>query len=164
VRAETWVAPPGDRIPNHRSFGVLIYRDVLGVSAGAESCRELFGGNGWGGSWVDGVFDFHHFHSTSHEVLGVVSGEATLELGGPQGSPFDLSTGDVLVLPAGTGHCRVSARAGFTVVGAYPEGQEDYDLLRGEHAAEVAAARNRISALGAPPSDPVGGDGVGGWR
>jgi hypothetical protein len=28
----------------------------------------------------------------------------------------------------------------------------------------VAAARERIAALGAPPSDPVGGDGVAGWR
>jgi uncharacterized protein YjlB len=69
----------------------------------------------------------------------------------------------VLVLPAGTGHRRASARGGFTVVGAYPRGQEDYDLLRGDPA-EAAAARERIAALGAPPSDPVGGDGVAGWR
>jgi uncharacterized protein YjlB len=69
----------------------------------------------------------------------------------------------VLVLPAGTGHRRAYARGGFTVVGAYPRGQEDYDLLRGDPA-EAAAARERIAALGAPPSDPVGGDGVAGWR
>jgi uncharacterized protein YjlB len=164
VRPDTWVAPPGEQIPNHPSFAVLIYRDVPGVAVGADSCRELFAGNGWGGSWVDGVLDFHHFHSTSHEVLGVVSGEAKLELGGPQGDAFDVAAGDVLVLPAGTGHRRASARAGFTVVGAYPAGQQDYDLLRGEDPAEVAAARARISALGVPPSDPVGGDGVGSWR
>ena len=164
MKPETWVAPAGDRIPNHPSFAVLIYRGVPDVSAGADSCRELFAGHGWGGSWVDGVFEFHHFHSTSHEVLGVVSREATLELGGPQGSAFEVSAGDVLVLPAGTGHRRASARAGFTVVGAYPEGQEDYDLLRGEDPAEVAAARERIAALAAPPNDPLGGEGVGGWR
>lgn len=164
MRPETWVAPPGDRIPNHPSFAVLVYRDVPGVRAGADSCRELFAGNGWRGSWVDGVFDFHHFHSTSHEVLGVVSGEASLELGGPQGRAFDVAAGDVLVLPAGTGHRRASARAGFSVVGAYPEGQEDYDLLRDEDAAEATAGRERIAALGAPATDPVGGEGVGGWR
>jgi uncharacterized protein YjlB len=164
VRPQTWFAPPGERIPNHPSFAVLVYRDVPGVSEGAESCRDLFARNGWGGSWVDGVFDFHHFHSTSHEVLGVVSGEATLELGGPQGSAFDVTAGDVLVLPAGSGHRRASSRAGFTVVGAYPEGQEDYDLLRGEDPAEVAVARERIAALGAPPTDPVGGEGVDDWR
>jgi uncharacterized protein YjlB len=164
VRPETWVAPPGDQIPNHPSFAVLVYRDVPGVAAGAEACRDLFACNGWGGSWVNGVLDFHHFHSTSHEVLGVVAGDATLELGGPQGDAFAVSAGDVLVLPAGTGHRRASARAGFTVVGAYPAGQEDYDLLRGEDAAEVAAARERISVLGAPSSDPVGGAGVAGWH
>jgi uncharacterized protein YjlB len=164
VKAETWVAPPGEQIPNHPSFAVLVYRALPAVFAGAESCRELFADNGWVGSWVDGVLDFHHFHSTSHEVLGVVSGEATLELGGPQGERFEVSAGDVLVLPAGTGHRRASARGGFTVVGAYPSGQEDYDLLRGDDPAELAAARERIAALGAPPSDPVGGDGVAGWR
>jgi uncharacterized protein YjlB len=164
VKAETWFAPPGEQIPNNPSFAVLVYRDLPAVSAGADSCRGLFAEHGWVGSWVDGVFDFHHFHSTSHEVLGVVSGEATLELGGPQGERFDVSAGDVLVLPAGTGHRRASTRGALTVVGAYPRGQEDYDLLRGDDPAEVTAARERIAALGPPPSDPVGGDGVAGWR
>lgn len=164
MRPESWVAPDGEKIPNHPSFAVLVYRDVPGVSEGAEACRRLFADKGWGGSWVDGVFDFHHFHSTSHEALGVVAGEATLELGGPQGSSFEVSAGDVLVLPAGTGHRRASARAGFTVVGAYPAGQEDYDLLRGDDPDQVAEARKRIAALGAPESDPVGGEGVAGWH
>jgi uncharacterized protein YjlB len=164
MRLETWTAPPGDSIPNHPSFPVLVYRGVDVASEGAAACRALFAEQGWGGSWVDGVFPFHHFHSTSHEVLGVVAGSATLELGGPQGRPFDVSAGDVLVLPAGTGHRRASSSGGFTVVGAYPAGQEDYDLLRGDDPGEVAAARERIAALGPPARDPVGGDGVGTWR
>ena len=165
MRLDTWHAPPGDRIPNHPSFAVLVYRDVEPAARGdVDAVRALFARHGWRGSWVDGVFDFHHFHSTSHEVLAVVAGSATLELGGPQGQAFDVAAGDVLVLPAGTGHRRASAAAGFTVVGAYPAGQEDYDLLRGDDAAEVAAARERILALDAPLDDPVGGDGVAGWR
>jgi uncharacterized protein YjlB len=163
MRLEIWVAPPGDRIPNHPSFPVLIYHGVAAAADGPDAARALFGEHGWGGSWVDGVFDFHHFHSTSHEALAVVAGAATLELGGPQGEAFDVAAGDVLVLPAGTGHRRATARDGFTVVGAYPAGQERYDLLRGESAVEVAAARERIAALGAPPEDPVGGEGVAGW-
>jgi uncharacterized protein YjlB len=67
--------------------------------------------------------------------------------------------GDTVVLPAGTGHRRVSASGDFTVVGAYPARQEDYDLLREAD----DAARSRIAALGAPEADPVGGDGVAGW-
>src|SRR3954454_24752054 len=163
MRLETWPAPPGDRIPNHPSFAVLIYHDVGAAKDGPDAARALFAEHGWGGSWVDGVFEFHHFHSTSHEALAVVAGAATLELGGPQGQAFDAAAGDVLVLPAGTGHRRATARAGFTVVGAYPAGQEDYDLLRGESAAEVEAARERIAALPAPPDDPVGGPGVRQW-
>jgi uncharacterized protein YjlB len=155
MRLETWHAPPGDVIPNHPSFPVLIYRDVA-----AEDVRAVFAEHGWGGSWVDGVFDFHHFHSTSHEVLGVIAGEATLDLGGPQGASFDVVAGDVLVLPAGTGHRRATARRGLTVVGAYPAGQEDYDLLREAD----DAARERIRSLPAPPHDPVGGEGVAAWR
>jgi uncharacterized protein YjlB len=113
---------------------------------------------------VDGVFGFHHFHSTSHEALAVVAGRATLELGGPQGEAFDVAAGDVLVLPAGTEHRRASSDARFTVVGAYPAGQENYDLLRGDDPAEVEAARKRMAALGPPSDDPVGGEGVARWK
>jgi uncharacterized protein YjlB len=158
MEMETWNAPSGDVIPNHPSFAVLLYRGTGLLDA--DAARSRFSANGWGGSWVDGVFDFHHFHSTSHEVLAVVAGSATLELGGPQGRAFDVSAGDVVVLPAGTGHRRVAARDGFTVVGAYPAGQEDYDLLRSADDAAI----ERIASLGAPPADPVGGEGVKGWR
>ena len=154
MRLETWTAPPGGPIPNGR-FPVLLYHDV-----DVSDAQRLFAANGWGGSWVDGVFDFHHFHSTSHEVLAVIAGRATLELGGPQGKSFDVRAGDVIVLPAGTGHRRASAEADFRVVGAYPVGQEDYDLLREAN----DAARERIAALGPPDSDPVGGEGVARWR
>jgi uncharacterized protein YjlB len=162
MELETWQAPPGDRIPNHPRFPVLLYRDTGIEDAGAA--RAVFAEHGWGGSWVDGVFGFHHFHSTSHEALAVVAGRATLALGGPQGRAFEVATGDVVVLPAGTGHRRTDSDGGFTVVGAYPAGQERYDILRGDDPAEVEAARERIAALGAPPDDPIGGDGVAGWR
>src|SRR3954465_3230222 len=163
MRLETWSAPPGDRIPNHPSFPVLIYRGVDGAADGADAARALFAAQGWGGSWVDGVFDFHHFHSTSHEALAVVAGAATLELGGPQGEAFRGAPGHGPAPPAGPGHRRATAREGFTVVGAYPAGQEDYDLLRGDSPAEVEAAREAIARPAAPPDDPVGGDGVAQW-
>jgi uncharacterized protein YjlB len=164
MQLQEWHAPPGDQIPNNPRFPVLIYQGVDGAAAGADAARELFAQHGWGGSWVNSVFPFHHYHSTSHEALAVVAGAATIELGGPQGEAFDVSAGDVLVLPAGTGHRRASSAAGFAVVGAYPPGQENYDLLRGDDPAEVEAARERIAALGPPPDDPVGGEGVAGWR
>jgi uncharacterized protein YjlB len=164
VELETWHAPPGEQIPNHPRFPVVIYHEVGAAAAGPADARALFAEHGWGGSWVDGIFGFHHFHSTSHEALAVVAGSATVELGGPHGRSFEVSAGDVLVLPAGTGHRRRSSDGAFTVVGAYPAGQENYDLLRGDDPAEVEAARERIAALPAPPEDPVGGEGVAAWR
>jgi uncharacterized protein YjlB len=109
VRLETWSAPvvEGAGIPNHPRFPVLVYRGVDAVGD-AESARALFAAHGWGGSWVASVFEFHHVHSTSHEALACVAGSATIELGGPQGEPFEVSEGDVLVLPAGTGHRRAT--------------------------------------------------------
>ena len=164
MRLETWQAPPGGQIPNHPCFSVLVYRGVEAVT-GADAARKLFADHGWGGSWVASVFDFHHFHSTSHEALACISGSATIELGGPQGEAFEVSAGDVLVLPAGTGHRRATPRDGFSVVGAYPAGQEDYDLLRDDLPPDaLEAARERIASLGPPPQDPVGGDGVAAWR
>jgi uncharacterized protein YjlB len=151
---ETWHAPPGDVIPNNPRFPVLLYHGV-----DVSDAQALLAEHSWGGSWVNGVFDFHHFHSTSHEVLAVIAGSATIELGGPQGQAFEVATGDVIVLPAGTGHRRASADGAFRVVGAYPAGQEDYDLLREAD----DAARERIAALGPPPQDPVGGEGISRW-
>src|SRR3954466_13547841 len=123
MRLDTRALPPGDRIPNHPWFPVLVYHEVEAALLGPEAARALFAEHGWGGSWVDGVFDFHHFHSTSHEALAVVAGAATLELGGPQGEAFDVVAGDVLVLPAGTGHRPAKARAGGTGGGAHPPGR-----------------------------------------
>jgi uncharacterized protein YjlB len=155
VRLEAWRAPPGDVIPNNPRYPVLVYRGVE-----LDDPRTLFAQHGWGGTWVSTVFDFHHFHSTSHEALAVIAGSATIELGGPQGEAFEVAAGDVLMLPAGTGHRRARDDGAFRVMGAYPAGQEDYDLLREAD----DAARERIAALGAPPQDPVGGEGVASWR
>jgi uncharacterized protein YjlB len=80
----------GDRIANHPRFPSVIYHAVDAAARSADAARELFVRHGWGGSWVDGVFGFHHFHSSSHEALAVLAGRATPELGGPQGDAFDV--------------------------------------------------------------------------
>ena len=148
--------PAGDEIPNHPDLPVLTYRGVEAVARGAAACEELFRGNDWGGTWRDGVFAFHHFHSASHEALGVAAGEATLALGGPQGEEVHVAAGVVLVLPAGTGHKRVEASGDFLVVGAYPAGQEDYDLRRGD-TGELEEVLANIKGVSLPPADPVAG-------
>lgn len=139
-------------IPNS-PLPVLVYQGVP-QACEAGSCERLFAGNGWLGAWRDGIYPFHHFHSTAHEVLGVVAGSATVTFGGPGGHTFAVRQGDVLVLPAGTGHRRLES-AGLLVVGAYPDGM-DWDLRRGDLAEHDAAAR-RIEAVPLPSADPVQG-------
>lgn len=148
---ETLLLPPGRTMPNSR-LPVLIYRHAIGDPA---SLDKLFTENGWVGVWRDGVYDYHHYHSNAHEVLGVQSGRAQLQLGGEEGEVVDIATGDVLVLPAGTGHCRLRRSEDFVVVGAYPRGQEKYDLLR----SRSPEAEWRIAKVAKPETDPVYGVG-----
>lgn len=149
-----WFAE-NDWVPNSASLPVLVYTQAIAMpSASVGSFERLFARNDWPPQWRDGVYDFHHFHSTAHEVLGVAAGSADLILGGPDGHLVTVSAGACVVLPAGTGHCRAAASVDFLVVGAYPSGQ-DWDLQRcAIPAAQLAAMR----ALPIPSSDPVRGE------
>ena len=147
---DTLLLPPGTLMPNSR-LPVLIYRKVL--EGGARGFDSLFRANGWGGTWRNGVYDYDHFHSNAHEVLGVDSGSARVQLGGDEGEAVEIEAGDVVVLPAGTGHRRISRSSDFAVSGAYPPGQERYDLCR----SSTPEAELRISKVPVPASDPVHG-------
>jgi uncharacterized protein YjlB len=161
-KPETFRFEDDGAIPNS-SLPVLVYRGVA-EARDAGRCETLFAGNGWLGAWRDGIFSFHHFHSTAHEVLGIVAGSASVVLGGPSvGRPFDVSAGDVLVLPAGTGHFNAGSR-GLLVVGAYPNGMR-WDIRRGDPAEHDEVVAN-IRSVPLPDADPVrGADGplVGLW-
>jgi uncharacterized protein YjlB len=137
---------------------VIIYRRAVSKEeASPEAMEAMFDANGWPSQWRAGVYDYHHYHSTAHECLGIAAGGATLRLGGPQGRDVMVEAGDVLLLPAGTAHQRVEAWSGFLAVGAYPPGQK-WDVLRGDPA-ERPEADKRIAALPLPKTDPVGGQG-----
>lgn len=107
-------------IPNNESLAVVFYPGVFGDNP--EKIEETFNQNGWTNSWTNGVFDYHHYHSNTHEVLGVRSGSAVILLGGDHGQELEVKAGDVAVLPAGTGHKKISASDDFQIVGAYPGG------------------------------------------
>lgn len=150
---------PDPEIPNNPRLPLLVYPGAVRLAGDdpAAVFEALFGGNDWVGCWRNGIFPFHHYHSTAHEVLGIYSGSAVAQLGGEQGVTLTLTPGDVVVIPAGVGHKRLSSSGGLGVVGAYPRGQQP-DLCRADRAA-CARGAEQAARVPVPARDPVHGAG-----
>lgn len=146
------------KVPNNR-LPFLVYRgaiDVARVKDAATAIEKTFEQNGWGhGMWRNGIYPFVHYHSQTHEVLGIAHGHARVRFGGDNGEVLDVTAGDVAVLPAGTGHQRLSLSPDLLVIGAYPP-EGHYDLCRGT-AAEHARAVATIPRVPVPATDPLYG-------
>ena len=157
---ESFLLPPGADVPNNSDLPVIVTRRAFDPPGDAP---ERLRANGWRGVWTWSVFDRHHYHPNAHEVLAVIRGAATLRLGGRTGRDVQVSAGDALLLPAGTGHCLLDGGDGFRVAGAYPPGQEDYETLWG--GALPDGVRDRIANVPMPDTDPVtGGSTPEAWR
>jgi uncharacterized protein YjlB len=143
-------------VPNN-PMPLVVYKGAVAVdNAHPEKTIEgLFGANGWGDMWRNGVYDYLHYHATVHEALGVARGHARVRFGGDKGEVFEIAAGDVAILPAGTGHQCLSASQDFSVVGAYPPGPP-MDLQR-PTADNHAKALKTIPAVKLPNTDPVMG-------
>jgi uncharacterized protein YjlB len=144
-------------IPNHPQWPLVIYRGAVRLPPDLDPAavfEELFERNRWGDSWRDGIYDYVHYHSRVHEVLGIARGEGKVEFGGHGGRTVTLKAGDVAVLPAGTGHQRLSASKDFLVIGAYPpSGKYDECTSSEDH----KRALTTIPKVGRPRKDPVYG-------
>ena len=144
-------------VPNN-ALPVIVYEGALAVSRSgdpAAAIEALFRSNGWGRDiWRNGVYPFVHYHSMTHEALGIARGHGRIQLGGDRGQTFDFKPGDVAVLPAGTGHQKLSASDDFLVIGGYPP-EGTYDLCRGDKPAERDKAMQTIPRVTLPKTDPV---------
>jgi len=120
-------------IPNNPECALLYYKKALHFVRRHDPAvilEQIFAVNGWAKAWRNGIYDFVHYHSMTHEVLGVARGSAKLRLGGNKGRTVKVSTGDVIIVPAGVGHECLKASKTFLVVGAYPP-NGTYDECRG---------------------------------
>jgi uncharacterized protein YjlB len=154
-------------IPNNPTLPVLIYKQAIKVGEGdvASEIERLLENNHWGGSWRNGIYPYHHYHSTAHEVLIGFSGEATIQLGGEPGMTVNFEAGDVIILPAGTGHKRLDQKRDFKIIGAYPKGQR-WDMCYGNMGERPKADEN-IKRVPLPRTDPIyGAEGplIANWR
>lgn len=158
VQVETYLLAEHDWVPNNGRLPVILYRRALAPAScedTAQAFEAAFAQHGWPAQWRDGIYDYHHYHSTAHEVLGIAAGTALLMIGGPGGREIEVGAGDTLLLPTGTGHCSLKSSEDFLVVGGYPEGQR-WDICRD---APDDEARARMATLPFPASDPLEGPG-----
>jgi uncharacterized protein YjlB len=158
IKPRTFLFKDDGLIPNNPRLPAIVYaRAVLveGTTDPAALLEDLFRANRWGDAWRNGVYDYVHYHSSIHETLGIARGHARLRLGGDSGKVLDVMAGDVLVLPAGTGHQCLEESDDFLVVGAYPPAGT-YDVCRGSDAEHAKALRS-IAATPRPDADPVFG-------
>lgn len=155
---------PKGRVPNSR-FPLLIHRGGI-PAGGADAVRTRFRQTGWLNNWAyPGIYSYHHFHSTTHECLGVASGWMQLELFGKGGKTVRLETGDVVVMPAGVSHAMTDNSEDVLVIGGYPDGR-DWDNIQEAFVSELdfRAAAKLIMSLPVPATDPVTGAPLSQWR
>ncbi len=143
--------------PNNAKLPLMVYREAVALSwhDPAAEFEAIFEAHDWPPAWRYGIFGYHHYHSTAHEVLGIFRGHATIQFGGEGGIALEVRTGDVVVVPAGVAHKSLEASRDFCAVGAYPSGQQ-WDTCTGA-AGERPRTDANIAKVPLPSADPVYG-------
>lgn len=158
VEIQQFVLTDDGKFPNSR-LPALLYKGAIKIPFlfPATHVRNLFRNNNWSNAWDFGIFEYHHYHSNTHEVLGIYDGKTMLQLGGDEGVTITVEKGDVLIVPAGVAHKNLGKEDDVSCMGAYPEGRE-YDMNYGRPG-ERPLADNNIAAVPLPATDPVWGVG-----
>jgi uncharacterized protein YjlB len=159
---EQYTSGPTGLVPNS-GLPLLVHRDA--ISGGEDMILETFRRNGWSGNWTyPGLFDYGHFHSSSHECLSCARGWMDIRVFGRTGSIVRIRKGDVAVLPAGVSHAMAAGSDDVLIVGGYPDGC-DWDTVRDDQLTEpgLDSIRSSIQDLPVPPKDPATGEPIDEW-
>lgn len=155
MRYDTFYLSENKPFPNS-TLPVIVYKEVFEEEREdyGDGFLELFIKHGWGNSWRNGIYPFHHYHAKAHEVLGCAKGWVKIQLGGEGGKIFEIKKGEAVLLPAGVGHCRIESSDDFSIIGAYPHDQSP-DMNKGKENYE----RNQklIQKVQKPDKDPITG-------
>jgi uncharacterized protein YjlB len=153
----TFVFEDDGLVPNN-PLPFLVHKQAIDVANDQpeKTIEDLFGANGWGDMWRNGIYDYLHYHATVHEALGIARGNARVQFGGERGKEIEVAAGDVAILPAGTGHRCLSASSDFSVVGAYPPGPK-MQITRPTPENHRKALKT-IPQVKLPKTDPVRGE------
>jgi uncharacterized protein YjlB len=147
---------PNGYIPNNKRFPFLLYRQAIAsLNLKPEKINKILESHQWINSWVDGIYDYHHYHSNTHESLVILQGNCKVQIGGEQGVIYDVTPGDVVIFPAGVAHKNVGASPDFKCMGSYPTHIE-YDMNYGK-SEEHPLVDNNIQKVGMPNNDPLYG-------
>lgn len=150
---------PSGGVPNS-ALPLVLYHHVSHEENLAEAFEQRFASHNWPPRWRYSVFTYTHFHSNTHEVLGVFAGSAKIQFGGEKGPVVDISRGDAVLIPAGVGHKQIEASEDFMCVGAYPDGFSPDKYL--DWPGQLAEMEENIARVPVPEKDPVTGtrDGI----
>jgi uncharacterized protein YjlB len=156
-KPRTYMFKDDGLIPNHPKWPFVIYKNAVRLPKSLDPAavlEDLFESNDWGDSWRDGIYDYVHYHSRIHEVLGIARGSGRVQFGGPKGRTLVLKEGDIAILPSGTGHQCLKAAKDFLVIGAYPP-SGTYDECTSQQ--DRRKALSTIPRVSRPRKDPVYG-------
>ncbi|OCF42847.1 hypothetical protein I317_03324 [Kwoniella heveanensis CBS 569] len=168
--------PAYQNFPNTslRPYPLLIYKQAFDPSSSASSFSPsaiesyLRNVGAVEPAWRYTMYQQHHYHSNTNEVLLVSSGRAKLCFGGSADNDnrveIDADKGDVIIIPAGVGHALLheeqKAEGGgerYQMIGSYPTGSENWDMCTGEKGEKDGKWR-AIEQVGWFERDPIYGD------
>jgi len=153
--------PSHSHLPNTEPHAhpLLIYHSAYPPSTPPSVLESHLPQNDLNPQWRYTMYTTTHYHSTTHEVLCVVSGRAALLFGGeenPGKVEVEVGAGDAIVVPAGVGHRLVrDLKGGFLMVGSYPRGCA-WDMCYGRE--DEAEERERVKGVEWFGRDPLYGE------